>query len=105
MNSKFGLFVGRFTILITSLFTVPYIIKNAQANQQVCNRNPGEEQNTSTIRSNSAKVQGYVLKVQLRYNNKTKQKWSRACIPAGTQLYLKDKTGRIYGSYFAQING
>jgi hypothetical protein len=78
---------------------------NSQAVQQVCNRNPGQEANVSTARSKSARVQSYVVKVQLRYNRKTQEKWSRACIPVGTKLYLKDKNGNIYGSYTAQING
>lgn len=89
------------SILVTSLLTPD----KSHAIQQVCNRNPGQEANTSTSRSNSAIVQGYVIKVQLRYNSSTKEKWSRACIPAGTLLYLKDKSGQTYGSYSAQING
>jgi hypothetical protein len=105
MKSKSKLILIYFSTVIVTLFSIQLEIQPSQASQQVCNRNPGQEKDTSTIRSNSVKVQGYILKVQLRYNNKTNEKWSRACIPAGTTLYLKDKSGQIYGAYSAQVNG
>jgi FlaG/FlaF family flagellin (archaellin) len=105
MSSMLRTFSLQFLILTITLSVTQLKIESSQASKQVCNGNPGQEKKTSTISSNSATVQGYLLKIQLRYNSKTKQKWSRACIPAGTQLYLKDKSGQVYGVYSAQING
>jgi hypothetical protein len=42
-----------------------FLVLPSQANEQVCNRNPGTEQGVVTLRSNSAIVQGYTLKIQL----------------------------------------
>jgi hypothetical protein len=105
MKSHYRFFLLYLFITVTGFFATLIVTKEGQAVQQVCNRNPGQEANTSTLRSNSAKVQGYVIKVELRYNSSTKEKWSRACIPSETLLYLKDKNGRTYGEYSAQING
>jgi hypothetical protein len=92
-------------ILVANLLTALLLDTKSHAVEQVCNRDPGKEANTSTSQSSSAKVREYIVKVQLRYNNKTKEKWSRACIPVGTVLYLKDKSGRTYGTYTAQVYG
>lgn len=105
MKSHYRFFLLYLFITIASFFAPLIITKESHAVQQVCNRNPGQESNTSTVRSNSARVRGYVIKVELRYNRSTREKWSRACIPSGTLLYLKDKDGQTYGEYSAQING
>jgi hypothetical protein len=73
---------------------------------QFCNRNPGANpRGVSTLASNSATVEGYVIKVQLRYNQRTREKWVRACVPVNTTLYLEDEDGNTYGAYQAQVNG
>jgi hypothetical protein len=77
----------------------------SQARQQPCNRNAGSERGVDTIRSNSAIVHGYVVKIELRYDRNSGLKWARGCVPAGTKLYLKDRNGEHYGVYIAGVNG
>jgi len=100
-KSSFWLVLLILVMIFTPLISSPVGI----AQEQVCNRDPGEERGIATIRSNSATVRGYILKIQLRYKKQTEEKWVRACIPAGTRLYLKDREGREYGAYIAQVHG
>jgi hypothetical protein len=90
---------------LMALTSLMWLAAPSHADDQVCNQNPGSQRGVVTLSSNSATVQGYVLKVELRYNRQTGEKWTRACIPSGTRLYLKDDDGREYGAYEAQVHG
>jgi hypothetical protein len=63
--------------------------------------------NTKVIASNSIRIKEYnvVLVVQMRLSPKCKTRWTRAYIPAGTELYLKDKSGNKIIEYTAKVNG
>jgi hypothetical protein len=78
---------------------------NAVTQSQVCNNSGGSDPDSITLRENWTTIKGYRLRIQLRSSNRNTIKWVRACIPAGTVLYLKNASGNTYTSYTAGING
>jgi hypothetical protein len=72
---------------------------------QICNNSSGSDPDSITLRENWTTINGYRLRIQLRSSNKNTIKWVRACIPAGTVLYLKNASGNTYASYTAGVNG
>lgn len=45
------------------------------------------------------------IQVQLRKSNNCKANWVQADIPVGTQIYLKDESGKTYVPYTAKVDG
>jgi hypothetical protein len=93
--------VGLLSILATSFAAVSSV--NAQDAGDPVKR--GCDRDARTIASNSAWVKGYELKVEMRWSPRCQARWVKAFIPKDTRLYIKDKFGRRYTTYVAQVNG
>lgn len=91
-----------FVILATWLSFIPS--SNAVDPSSICNNSGKSERDSITLQERHQTFRGYRLKIQLRSSRNT-IKWVRACIPAGTVLYLKDASGRRYTSYTAGVHG
>ncbi|NEQ66701.1 MAG: hypothetical protein F6K21_14580 [Symploca sp. SIO2D2] len=71
--------------------------------------NYGCSRDAQIIASRSVRVRAYghdeTLTVQMRWSRQCGGRWVRAYIPRGTNLYLKDRAGRRYVNYTAQVHG
>ncbi len=105
LRTRISAHVTSALITVTSGFIFLTISPASANNSQVCNNPPGGQKGDTNLDSRSTNVQGYVLKIQLRYRSSTKQKWARGCMPLGTSLYLKDRKGNMYGQYTAGVHG
>lgn len=92
------------TVTVSGLLIFPILPISANSSQ-ICNNPPGGQKGDTSLDSKSATVQSFVLKIQLRYRNSTREKWVRGCMPSGTSLYLKDRKGNVYGQYTAGVHG
>lgn len=95
--------LGLFVMLATWLSFIPS--SNAVDPSSICNNSGKSEPGSITLQESQKTVKGYRLRLQLRSSNRNTIKWVRACIPAGTVLYLKDASGSRYTSYTAGVHG
>jgi hypothetical protein len=65
----------------------------------------GCDKDARTIASNLVRIQGYDLRVEMRWSQKCQARWVKAYIPNDTRLYIKDNSGRRYVEYVAQVKG
>lgn len=93
--------VGLLSILATSFAAVSSV--NAQDAGDPVKR--GCDKDARTIASNSVRIQGYDLKVEMRWSQRCQARWVKAYIPKDTRLYIKDNSGRRLVQYVAQVNG
>jgi hypothetical protein len=78
---------------------------NRERSAQICNNPPKSSPGQQTLVSKSTKVDGYTIRVELRSSNQSRVKWVRACVPKGTNLYLKDNSNKRYASYKTEVTG
>lgn len=95
--------LGLFVIVATWLSFIPS--SNAVDPSSICNNSGTSERDSITLRERHQTFRGYRLKIQLRSSHRNTIKWVRACIPAGTVLYLKDASDNTYTSYTAGVHG
>lgn len=92
--------LGLLAILATSLSAVSSVDASNIGDPQKKGCTDGQ-----TLASNFVKIQGHTLTVEMRSSRKCGAKWVKAYIPRGTNLYLKDSSGRRYVNYTAQVSG
>ncbi|WP_293337484.1 hypothetical protein [Microcoleus sp. CAWBG58] len=95
--------LGLLVMLATWLSFIPS--SNAVNPSTICNNSGKSEPGSTTIQERRQTFRGYRLKLQLRSSKKNTIKWVRACVPAGTVLYLKDASDSTYTSYTAGVHG
>lgn len=93
--------VGLLSVLATP-FAVTSSVNAQDAGDPV---KRGCDRDARTIASNSVTIQGYELKVEMRWSQRCQARWVKAFIPKQTALYIKDNSGRRYVEYAAQVSG
>ncbi|MBD2130092.1 YjfA family protein [Microcoleus sp. ZQ-A2] len=91
--------------LLATLVISLTVVSNAYARNIGDPQKNGCNRDGKTLASQSVRISEYTLKVEMRWSQKCKAKWVKAYIPKGTRLYLKDKSGKRYVEYTAQVNG